>query len=92
MSTTVTTPVLAAAAGAASWTVVEYGLHRFAMHELRGRGLASRQHMKHHADVTYFTPTRLKALSAGVTTALVLPAAWAVAGPRTALALSLIHI
>ena len=86
MSTTIATPLLAAAAGAASWTALEYGLHRFAMHELRGRGLASKQHLKHHADVTYFTPTRLKALSAGVTTAAVLPAAWAVAGPRTAVA------
>lgn len=85
-TTTITSSVLAVAAGAASWTAVEYGLHRFAMHELRGRGLASKQHLKHHADVTYFTPTHLKVVSAGVTTAVVLPAAWAVAGPRTAVA------
>ena len=43
--------------GAASWTAAEYGLHRFLMHGLRGRGLASVEHLKHHADVTYFSPT-----------------------------------
>ena len=46
--------VVASLAGAASWTIAEYGLHRFAMHELRGKGLASREHLSHHADVTYF--------------------------------------
>src|SRR5689334_8656342 len=25
-------------------------MHRFAMHEMRGRGLASREHLTHHAD------------------------------------------
>ena len=46
----------AAIAGAASWTLVEYGLHRGAMHEMRGRGLPSVEHLGHHADVTYFSP------------------------------------
>jgi sterol desaturase/sphingolipid hydroxylase (fatty acid hydroxylase superfamily) len=32
------------------WTIAEYVMHRFAMHELRGRGLASREHLRHHAD------------------------------------------
>jgi sterol desaturase/sphingolipid hydroxylase (fatty acid hydroxylase superfamily) len=32
------------------WTLAEYLMHRFAMHELRGRGLASREHLRHHAD------------------------------------------
>ncbi len=50
----------AALIGAAAWTATEYGLHRFLMHELRGRGLASVEHLKHHADVTYFSPASKK--------------------------------
>ena len=57
-------------AGAVSWTVLEYGLHRFAMHELRGKGLASKEHLKHHADVTYFASTLKKGLSAATTAAV----------------------
>lgn len=64
--------------GAASWSATEYGLHRFAMHELRGKGLASVEHLKHHADVTYFSPTSKKLLSAAGTSAVAWPlAAWA---------------
>ena len=70
--------------GAAGWTGLEYGLHRFAMHELRGRGLASVEHLKHHADVTYFSPASKKAASAVATTAIVLPVAAAIAGRRRA--------
>ncbi len=47
-----TSTVTTVGLGAAGWTGLEYGLHRFAMHELRGRGLASVEHLKHHADVT----------------------------------------
>ncbi|MGL4300691.1 MAG: hypothetical protein ACRCW4_16660, partial [Candidatus Neomicrothrix subdominans] len=64
----------AALTGALSWTAAEYGLHRFAMHEMRGRGMASREHLKHHADVTYFSPTSKKLLSAAATTAVAFPA------------------
>jgi len=77
--------VAAAVLGAASWTVAEYGLHRFAMHEMKGRGLASKEHLKHHADVTYFAPTSKKLLSAATTTAVVLPASWKLTDRRTAL-------
>lgn len=37
-------------AGAFAWTLGEYVLHRFVMHELAGRGLPSREHLLHHAD------------------------------------------
>lgn len=37
-------------AGAFAWTLGEYVIHRFLMHELRGRGLPSREHLVHHAD------------------------------------------
>jgi len=33
-----------------AWTFDEYLMHRFAMHEMRGRGLASREHLTHHAE------------------------------------------
>jgi sterol desaturase/sphingolipid hydroxylase (fatty acid hydroxylase superfamily) len=35
--------------GAALWGFGEYTLHRFAMHSLKGRGIASREHLRHHA-------------------------------------------
>ena len=79
-------PVTAALAGAASWTAAEYGLHRFAMHEMRGRGLASVEHLKHHADVTYFSPASKKVASAAGTTAVAFPLATLVAGRRWATA------
>jgi len=37
-------------AGWFAWTFAEYLMHRFAMHEARGRGIASRSHLTHHAD------------------------------------------
>jgi sterol desaturase/sphingolipid hydroxylase (fatty acid hydroxylase superfamily) len=37
------------AIGAAAWTLGEYLMHRFAMHQMRGKGLASREHLRHHA-------------------------------------------
>jgi Fatty acid hydroxylase superfamily. len=74
----------AAVAGAATWTATEYGLHRFAMHEMRGRGLPSVEHLKHHADVTYFSPTSKKIASAAVTTAVAYPVTVAVTSRRWA--------
>lgn len=74
----------AAVVGALSWTAAEYGLHRFAMHEMRGKGLASVEHLKHHADVTYFAPASKKALSAAGTAAVAWPTASAVMGRRWA--------
>lgn len=79
-------PVVAAVAGALSWSLAEYGLHRFAMHQMRGRGLASKEHLKHHADVTYFAPTSKKLLSAAGTAAVGWPAANAVTDRRWATA------
>lgn len=42
--------VAAYLAGWFAWTFGEYAMHRFAMHELKGRGVASREHLTHHAD------------------------------------------
>lgn len=76
----------AAVTGAVAWTAAEYGLHRFAMHEMRGKGLASREHLQHHADVTYFSPTSKKLVSAAGTTAVAFPLATAARGRRWATA------
>lgn len=80
MGGTVTDRVVPALLGAVGWTAAEYGLHRFAMHEMRGKGLASKEHLSHHADVTYFSPTSKKILSAAATTSVVLPTTWALFG------------
>lgn len=77
---------VAALVGAASWTATEYGLHRFAMHAPRGRGLPSVEHLKHHADVTYFSPASKKLVSAAGTTAFAYPVTAALAGRRWATA------
>jgi sterol desaturase/sphingolipid hydroxylase (fatty acid hydroxylase superfamily) len=77
-------PAAAVAIGAVTWTATEYGLHRFAMHELRGRGLASREHLQHHADVTYFSPASKKLASAAATTAVAFPLATVLRGRRWA--------
>jgi sterol desaturase/sphingolipid hydroxylase (fatty acid hydroxylase superfamily) len=37
-------------AGWFAWTFGEYAMHRFGMHAMRGKGLASREHLRHHAD------------------------------------------
>lgn len=76
----------AAILGAAAWTGVEYGLHRFVMHEKRGPKIASNEHLHHHADVTYFSPMSKKALSASATTAAVYPIARVIGGHRMATA------
>ncbi|MGZ4691122.1 MAG: sterol desaturase family protein [Acidimicrobiia bacterium] len=78
--------VAAAIAGAVSWTLVEYALHRGAMHEMRGRGLPSVEHLGHHADVTYFSPASKKIASAVATTAVAYPVAVAMSGRRRAIA------
>lgn len=46
--------------------------------------MASVEHLKHHADVTYFAPASKKALSASATAAIAYPLAAAVAGRRWA--------
>jgi len=79
------TDIAAAVAGAASWTATEYGLHRCAMHEMRGRGLPSKEHLRHHADVTYFSPASKKLASAAGTSAVVYPAASRLVGRRSAI-------
>jgi sterol desaturase/sphingolipid hydroxylase (fatty acid hydroxylase superfamily) len=39
------------AAGWFAWTLGEYVMHRFTMHSMKGRGLASKEHLLHHAGI-----------------------------------------
>lgn len=70
-------------AGVCTWTFMEYALHYWVFHLGRGRTLGSREHLHHHADPTYFSPTWLKIAFAVPVLAvmfgvglLVLPVVW----------------
>lgn len=64
--------------GLAVWTLLEYVIHRWLGHLPRGRIFTSSEHLRHHADVLYFTPIRLKILGAIPVLALAFAlAAWA---------------
>lgn len=58
-------------AGALCWSFSEYLLHRFVGHGCKGRVRLSREHLAHHSDPTYFTPTRQKVALALVLIALI---------------------
>jgi sterol desaturase/sphingolipid hydroxylase (fatty acid hydroxylase superfamily) len=68
--------------GAALWTLGEYVLHRFAMHELKGKGILSREHLEHHVTASWrFDPILLLAWTGVVLVSLVWAAVgWLVAG------------
>jgi sterol desaturase/sphingolipid hydroxylase (fatty acid hydroxylase superfamily) len=53
MTATLALPI-AFLAGWALWTLAEYVLHRFAMHELHGKGIMSREHLEHHVHSSWF--------------------------------------
>lgn len=51
---------LAFAIGFQLWILFEYLLHRFAMHELNGKGIMSREHLEHHVAAGWtFSSTHL---------------------------------
>ena len=59
--------VAAALIGALGWTLAEYLLHRFAGHRRRSRWLFTREHLRHHRELDWFSPLWRKiALSAGI--------------------------
>lgn len=76
-------PAVAFVTGAVAWSAAEYGLHRFAMHEQRGRNLASREHLLHHADPNWSSSKRLQGwIGIGLIGGLgIAPAVGAIAGP-----------
>ncbi|MCC6897995.1 MAG: sterol desaturase family protein [Polyangiaceae bacterium] len=86
---------LSFAAGAATWSLAEYSLHRFAGHAPRQRqseekarwfdGDFGSEHQAHHADTRYFTPTARKVKTAAVVLAAAGTLGSLAFGPRRAL-------
>jgi len=87
----VATVVIAGAAGAVLWTFAEYLLHRFAMHELKGRGMMSREHLEHHVLSSWsFSATHLLSWTGMLLVGAVawLPLGWLVVGPAAGVGLA----
>ena len=90
MLPTIVTALLAFSAGWFLWTLGEYVLHRFAMHELHGRGIMSREHLEHHVHSTWSFGTTLLLAWLGVVlvgVGLWIPVGWLVGGPLVGVAL-----
>lgn len=51
-------------AGLVAWTLLEYIIHYPLGHLPKGKILISSEHLKHHANILYFTPVRLKIVGA----------------------------
>ncbi|MBX2799350.1 MAG: sterol desaturase family protein [Myxococcales bacterium] len=72
--------------GLLTWTLLEYGLHRYVFHHGMWGRAAAREHTRHHKEVSWFAPWSSKLrLAAAVLTPLAL-AGWALGGGGTALA------
>jgi sterol desaturase/sphingolipid hydroxylase (fatty acid hydroxylase superfamily) len=86
------TAAIALAVGINLWFLFEYLLHRFAMHQLHGKGMMSREHLLHHVGAGWsFTYTSvLSWIGVGVVGGAVwFPVGWWVAGPAAAAGLAL---
>ena len=46
--------------GVCSWSFLEYALHNWNGHVMKGKTAFSRLHLKHHAKVTFYAPTSYK--------------------------------
>ena len=67
------TSILSLLVGAATWTLVEYLLHRFVFHGTSPKSIGAAEHRQHHARPDYFAPWWQKALAALAVTAVLLP-------------------
>lgn len=75
------TLLFAFALGVLSWTLLEYGLHRFLGHDARTRpNPFAEEHTRHHSQGDYFAPAWKKGLATLGVTAAVLPPSVYVAG------------
>ena len=50
------TDLLVVLAGCLAWTFIEYGMHHWNGHLLKGRTRFSKEHLIHHSKKDYFTP------------------------------------
>jgi sterol desaturase/sphingolipid hydroxylase (fatty acid hydroxylase superfamily) len=77
----------AALLGAATWTFLEYVIHRWMGHDRRFRKSAfGVEHIRHHAEGDYFAPTWKKLVFASIVTAVLCLPAIALAGAPTGIA------
>jgi len=58
--------------GVATWTFMEYVLHRFLGHEHKGKNFFKVEHSLHHQKVHYFAPVYKKVLAATVVAGLLI--------------------
>lgn len=82
--------VVAFAVGFQLWILAEYLLHRFAMHELDGRGIMSREHLEHHVAAGWsFSVIHLLSWAGMLLVGAVawLPLGWALVSPAVGIAL-----
>ena len=87
---TILSASIATLAGAFLWTLGEYVLHRFAMHELGGRGILSREHLEHHVTAAWtWSPILLLAWFGVLLTGFLgwLPIGWLLGGPAVGVGL-----
>lgn len=52
--------ILVALLGATTWTFLEYALHNWNGHLMKGKTTFSKLHLQHHADPSFFAPTLTK--------------------------------
>lgn len=75
------------AAGALTWLLAEYFIHRFLGHTRAARKTAfGREHTRHHALGNYFAPTPKKVAAAVPVAAILLAISIPLAGPEVAMA------
>ena len=69
-------------AGLLVWSFAEYALHHWVFHRLKFATIGRQEHLRHHSQFGYFSPTRLKLKLAAValTLAFALVSLWLSAG------------
>jgi sterol desaturase/sphingolipid hydroxylase (fatty acid hydroxylase superfamily) len=73
--------IAAAGAGAASWTLFEYVIHRWGGHDRRFRRTPfGVEHVRHHIEGNYFAETWKKVAAAAIVAAVLIGPAIAIAG------------
>lgn len=78
---------VAGVCGVATWTFLEYVIHRWGGHDRRFRKTAfGREHLRHHIEGDYFAPTWKKVIVAVVVTGALAPIAILAAGTGPGLA------
>jgi sterol desaturase/sphingolipid hydroxylase (fatty acid hydroxylase superfamily) len=68
-------------AGCAGWTFIEYGMHHWNGHLLKGRTEFSREHLKHHTLQDYFAPLSKKVTVAVIVSTVIGSLGTALLGP-----------